>query len=587
MNLAFSRTKVNKAVILAGGQSARLSPLTKYKPAYMFPILNRPLIEYTIYFLKGIEVKDIVIAVSRGSNVVEDISYLRRNNCDQVNIQYIADDKPRGTAGILRDLREFIGDESFLVINSNTFIDDVDLNDLLTFHTAKDSIVTIGAKKAKRFSTEGIYITPEGIVNGFHIVHSSRERRSSLKPVGIYIFNPLALKFIEEKGYFGIKEQLIPALKNASLPVYIHEVKGYCRAINSIGDYCKIHREVLLDGHTTSSNKDYTEISDGIWVGENVTISPQAYLLGPAIIGSNCTIEKNAQIIGPVAIGKRCKIGEGTLVRESILWEDSVIEEKSSVEYCVAGQGLKIHTGDSFRNKVVVDNLKLGEINLTPLKQELRMAVGTTATKMYSFKYIAFIGLKRLVDISFAFLGLLILSPLVLLISIAIRLDSSGPVIFRQKRCGKGGKDFEMLKFRTMVKDAESLQQKLASQKDVDGPMFKLVNDPRVTRVGKFLRKTSLDELPQFINVLKGEMSLVGPRPLAMNEMKFSPSWRDIRLKVNPGITGLWQVKGRSETPFHDWIRYDVFYVKNQSLWLDIKILVKTILVVLRKIGAH
>jgi exopolysaccharide biosynthesis polyprenyl glycosylphosphotransferase len=234
----------------------------------------------------------------------------------------------------------------------------------------------------------------------------------------------------------------------------------------------------------------------------------------------------------------------------------------------------------------VVDNLKLGEANLVSSKYEFNGVVGTINSTMDVFKCTAFLGLKRLIDIALSSLGIIVLSPLLLLIATAIKLDSKGPVIFRQKRCGKNGKDFMMFKFRTMVKDAEGMQQKFASKNDVDGPMFKMENDPRVTRVGRFLRKTSLDELPQLINVLMGEMSLVGPRPLVMDEMKFSPSWRDIRLWVKPGITGLWQVQGRSEAPFHDWIRYDNHYVKNQSIWLDIKILFKTIKVVLKRVGA-
>ena len=138
-----------------------------------------------------------------------------------------------------------------------------------------------------------------------------------------------------------------------------------------------------------------------------------------------------------------------------------------------------------------------------------------------------------------------------------------------------------------MVINADKIHQELLSQNNTDGPIFKMVRDPRITRVGGFLRKTSLDELPQLINVIKGDMSLVGPRPLIMNEMKFSSSWRDVRLKVKPGITGLWQIQGRSEASFHDWIRYDTYYVKNQSLALDIKILFKTIGVVLKKAGAY
>jgi lipopolysaccharide/colanic/teichoic acid biosynthesis glycosyltransferase len=135
--------------------------------------------------------------------------------------------------------------------------------------------------------------------------------------------------------------------------------------------------------------------------------------------------------------------------------------------------------------------------------------------------------------------------------------------------------------------NAEKLHKDLIPFKDTDGPIFKISNDARVTRLGKILRTTSTDELPQLFNVLKGEMSLVGPRPLITDEMKFSPGWRDIRLSVKPGMTGLWQVEARSSRLFQDWIKYDVDYVKNRSLWLDIKILLKTIHVVLQREGAY
>jgi len=166
--------------------------------------------------------------------------------------------------------------------------------------------------------------------------------------------------------------------------------------------------------------------------------------------------------------------------------------------------------------------------------------------------------------------------PLFALIAAAIKLDSRGPVFFVQHRCGKGGKEFGMVKFRTMVADAEELKKKLAERNEVEGPMFKIAADPRVTRTGRFLRKTSLDELPQVWNVLKGEMSLVGPRPLAMDEMDWSPKWRDVRLSVKPGITGLWQVYARNEPGFQPWIQHDIDYIRNRSLGLDLRLLLKT-----------
>ena len=143
-----------------------------------------------------------------------------------------------------------------------------------------------------------------------------------------------------------------------------------------------------------------------------------------------------------------------------------------------------------------------------------------------------------------------------------------------------------MVKFRTMVKDAEEMQAQLRPLSEVDGPMFKIENDPRSTPLGRQLRRYSVDEIPQLWNVLKGEMSLVGPRPLAEREMQFCPAWRDARLKVRPGVTGLWQVSGRSKTSFHDWIRLDIEYVRERSTMLDLKILARTMLVVFRGLGS-
>ena len=191
--------------------------------------------------------------------------------------------------------------------------------------------------------------------------------------------------------------------------------------------------------------------------------------------------------------------------------------------------------------------------------------------------------MKRLLDILCGFLLLVISIPLFFIIAILIKIDSKGPVFFLQKRCGKDGREFNMYKFRTMVKDAETLKKRLKNE--MDGPMFKLKTDPRITWSGRILRKLSLDELPQLLNVLKGEMSLVGPRPLADEEMVGDDIWREIRLSVRPGMTGLWQIMGRDSGKFSDWITYDTEYVQKRSLFMDIKILFLTITTVLRNKG--
>jgi exopolysaccharide biosynthesis polyprenyl glycosylphosphotransferase len=195
---------------------------------------------------------------------------------------------------------------------------------------------------------------------------------------------------------------------------------------------------------------------------------------------------------------------------------------------------------------------------------------------------------KEVLDMAGALLLLLLASPVFLVTALAIRLTSPGPILFRQQRSGLNGRPFTMLKFRSMVTDAEQLKQELAQLNEMAGPVFKLTDDPRVTPVGRIIRRFSVDELPQLLNVLRGEMSLVGPRPLPVDEVKrFDDFSHRRRLSVKPGLTCLWQVSGRNNVcDFKDWVRLDLEYIDNWSLWLDVKILLRTVPVVVMGTGA-
>ena len=196
-------------------------------------------------------------------------------------------------------------------------------------------------------------------------------------------------------------------------------------------------------------------------------------------------------------------------------------------------------------------------------------------------------GIKRLCDIVFSSMLLLGLSPLLLLIALVVKITSPGPVLFVQERIGLNKRRFPCYKFRSMVSDAENRQAALESLNEVSGPVFKIENDPRITDIGRILRKTSMDELPQLINVLKGEMSLVGPRALPVRDYNgFREDWHRRRFSVRPGITGLWQVSGRSSVSFERWMELDMRYIDQWSLWLDARILAQTIPAVLRGTGA-
>ena len=194
---------------------------------------------------------------------------------------------------------------------------------------------------------------------------------------------------------------------------------------------------------------------------------------------------------------------------------------------------------------------------------------------------------KRIMDLLLLLLVLPLVVSVFILCALLIKLeDPKGPIFFVQQRTGKGGRRFGIYKFRTMVHNAEELKAQLSHLNELEWPDFKITNDPRVTRVGRILRKTSLDELPQLLNVLGGEMSLVGPRPTSFGAETYT-LWQTERLDVTPGITGLWQIMGRGSMEFKDRVYLDVFYIEHRSLWLDCQILMRTIFAVLSRRGAH
>jgi exopolysaccharide biosynthesis polyprenyl glycosylphosphotransferase len=196
--------------------------------------------------------------------------------------------------------------------------------------------------------------------------------------------------------------------------------------------------------------------------------------------------------------------------------------------------------------------------------------------------------IKRDIDFFASLAGLIVLAPFMILAALAIKLTSPGPIVFSQMRAGKHGKPFRMFKFRSMFSDAEQRREELKAYNQMSGPVFKISNDPRITPVGRLLRKYSIDELPQLINVLMGQMSLVGPRPLPLYEVdQFTEPAQRRRLSVKPGLTCLWQINGRNEVrDFETWVKLDLDYIDNWSIWLDLWILVGTLPVVLQGYGA-
>lgn len=225
--------------------------------------------------------------------------------------------------------------------------------------------------------------------------------------------------------------------------------------------------------------------------------------------------------------------------------------------------------------------LKLKDVNnRSEFTLDYRELVSNTST-IYLF-------LKRLIDIIGALFGIILLSPVFIIVSILIKLeDPKGGIVFAQKRNGKDAKVFKMYKFRSMVYNAEELLKDLKDKNEMDGPVFKIKDDPRITKMGKFIRKTSIDELPQLFNVLKGEMSLVGPRPPLPREVEQYNEYQMQRLSVTPGLTCYWQVGGRNDIDFDQWVELDLQYIRERNLWVDIKLIFKTALVLFGDKNAH
>jgi exopolysaccharide biosynthesis polyprenyl glycosylphosphotransferase len=226
-------------------------------------------------------------------------------------------------------------------------------------------------------------------------------------------------------------------------------------------------------------------------------------------------------------------------------------------------------------------NLKLAKPRVVAVDGDPQIATPGVVSEGWPFLF------KRAIDLSVSLVALIALSPLLLVIAALIKFTSPGAVFFEQKRVGLNKRQFTMYKFRTMVPDAEKIQEELLHLNEMSGPVFKITNDPRVTPLGRVLRKTSIDELPQLLNVLKGDMSLVGPRAMSVRDYQsFNEDWQRRRFSVPPGITCLWQIRGRSSLPFEQWMELDMEYIDKWSIWLDLQILAQTIPAVLKGSGA-
>lgn len=571
-----NKQKINIA-ILTGGEGSALHPLTKYYSKPMLPIAGRPLLEHLLRSLKNSGLTEMYLCLHERQEEIVD--YFGDGRSFGLKIYYSNESLPRGTAGCLKDIASRFSPGPILVISGSILLLDVDLFQMIRFHHKMKSAVTVGVmqKKGNHNFEETVETSPENLVRRFHLLHQSQDRRVSRCASGIYVLDSSILELIDKENYVDLKEQLLPRIKEAHLPVYAFETRSFCKRIDTVDDYFEANRAFLWNNVDIFSSKD--KVMDRVYVGRNVEIAKNVKLLGPLVIDDDCSLEEDTWIVGPVSIGKGCHLSKGSIVRDSILWSNSYVSENSEIDGCIIGPQYTIPKNRKLRWKVALGGrFTFSDINVC---RSNFVGIGIERPRDFRIvdrmKYLTFVVSKRALNLAGAIVGIICCLPLFLLVAFAIKMDSPGPVFFCQRRCGKNGRKFKMIKFRSMVTEAEEIKLKLANKNEVDGPMFKIRDDPRTTRVGRFLRRKNIDELPQLFNILVGDMNFVGPRPLEMKEMKFNPAWRDRRLQVKPGLTGLWQVSEHSQLFFSDWIRQDIYYIENQSLWLDLKILIKTI----------
>ena len=312
-------------------------------------------------------------------------------------------------------------------------------------------------------------------------------------------------------------------------------------------------------------------------VGRGHSIDPSARLLGPIIVQAGACIEARCTIVGPAIIGRGARVSAGAVLAHVSIGPDSVVPGgrvlRDRVWFASAASSIDAaatapsgRRPPSFLQQMARHGIHVTEAAATPVAPEAQARFSPVV--------------KRAIDVIVASTLLLLLAPLLALIAVVVWIDSRGPILFRDVREGLGGRQFNCLKFRTMRVGASELQRQLKEHGRLDGPHFKMQSDPRATRAGRWLRAANFDELPQLVNVLRGDMSLVGPRPSPFRENQICVPWREGRLSVRPGITGLWQVcrHDREAGDFHQWIEYDLLYVQNMSVALDLKVLTATLL---------
>jgi lipopolysaccharide/colanic/teichoic acid biosynthesis glycosyltransferase len=570
------KMKPQTAVMLVGGTANfngfSISPC----PKALLPIANRPLYYYLERALATVGVTRIILCIK------PDVSELVRQRLTLriPEVDYEVRETNLGSAGSLREVEDCLQGEPFWLVNGELLLG-IDLAPLLSFHQERETQATVAVIPVLEaaWEKERVELDAQKEVKVIHRIHPAQERRSMMRPAGLYLFEPEVLDYIPRNSYFDLKEQLFPILYEKGGAAVTWELTGYSRTISTLDDYFFANLDVLL-GRVDFPDLRTSLDLNGTSHQNPPQLEPSVKLYPPYAMKPGAKIGSEAMILGPTAIGQGCEVEPNCILNECVILDKAKIGRGTYLSRCIVGEGAKVRKGSIlYETALHQSNNGNGGTHVLHLR-EPSYRDAQAATKHLHWKTPAgpsYLKIKRLWDICFSTLFLLISAPFMLIIALAIKLDSPGPVFFRQERSGLKGRNFIMYKFRSMVSNADDMKRELLELNEVDGPMFKITQDPRITRVGKFLRDTNLDELPQLFNIFMGDMSLVGPRPLSFEEMRYNPRWRDARLAVRPGMTGLWQVEAHTKLEFNEWIRQDLDYVHNVSMALDLTILYRTL----------
>jgi len=466
-------------------------------------------------------------------------------------------------------LRKAKRDKWFVISNGRfaTQIDSQLLNKVLTKIQA--DVVAVNVEPELLGKREKLRLTDQGKVAGFRRLYCDSAELAPVStgwPHHLFIKTSIIAQVLTDGTLPQSFWALLEKCRSNALTLCGINIGGIVLDLGMQDGLLSFCRTIISTPHQKSFG------SRRFGAGQNSnTISQDSRLVGKVLLGKNVYIGQKTIVVGPTIIGDNVKIKQGAVINSSIIGAEVSVPQNKLVQNCIV-RGPRTNWKRLSRSA----NNSSKQIYSPAFELGCKQRTNDTFRSWPRFSYAG--SFKRIADFFAAIIVLILFAPIIPFVALAIKLTSPGPVFFKDKRQGLYGKKFNCIKFRTMTIGAETIQDKLRFVSQVDGPQFKMTDDPRISTVGNFLRETYLDEIPQFINVLLGQMSVVGPRPSPESENTLCPYWRDARLSVRPGITGLWQIF-RTREPmkdFQEWIHYDTEYVRNLSLRMDLWISWKT-----------